>query len=454
MDPVGRLKQKELARLIPVGSEKALERRGVSTLLACLSVIKDLAEGLFSSVGQQIGVRNQIECYTEVVFKGEVLRPDGLIILRKGERTWSALIEAKIGNKELELDQIKEYIRIAKENSIDAIITISNQLCVLPTHHPLKISTKLRSKIGIYHWSWIFITSSAALKLEVEDDIDPEQKYMLEEMLRYFRHESSGVKDFDSMNPEWREVCQKIKRGEQLNQTLEIEDTLGAWEQAQKSASLLLTGELGVPVVIRIPRVHRNDPEAKLEAGKSDLTKNTLAATFRIPDAASDLFLKADMARGTVSCGMKLDAPADKKRAEARINWLLRQLQWSQISDEVYIKANFIGRAPPSLQKAIDLRENPSLFRRDNKLVPISFEISLIRDLGSDFSSRKKFLVHLNQVILDFYKSVGEHLKVWVPPAPKIHEKASEESGVLENQREADVADPITSASASDGDNA
>ncbi len=56
-----------------------------------------------------------------------VLRPNNLLIITMGSRTWSASIESKIGNAELRRDQLEEYLDLAREVGIDAVITISNQ---------------------------------------------------------------------------------------------------------------------------------------------------------------------------------------------------------------------------------------------------------------------------------------------------------------------------------------
>ena len=78
------LKQGEPARLIPVASDK--EVGAVSIVLSIIQSVPPFAEALMSSIGQRVGIRSKIECFTEVVFKkspfNAEIRPDGLLIIK------------------------------------------------------------------------------------------------------------------------------------------------------------------------------------------------------------------------------------------------------------------------------------------------------------------------------------------------------------------------------------
>ncbi|WP_321831045.1 hypothetical protein [Thalassovita sp.] len=133
--------QGERARLFPVLSNTSKEGRTTSIVLACLSRVNELGASLLATLGQRIGVRSKVTCFTEVVFANEANapkeRPDGLIVVRTGSREWRALVEAKVGNAALSIEQVENYRRIAKENGIDCVITISNQFATTAQNHPL-----------------------------------------------------------------------------------------------------------------------------------------------------------------------------------------------------------------------------------------------------------------------------------------------------------------------------
>ena len=131
MDKLGFLSQGEVARLFPVLATTSKEGRTTSIVLASLSKVEEFGAELLRSVGQRVGTRSKIECYTEVVFQGQKSapkdRPDGLVVIKTGARVWKALVEAKVGNSLLDADQIERYRGLAKQHDIDCVIKIPNQ---------------------------------------------------------------------------------------------------------------------------------------------------------------------------------------------------------------------------------------------------------------------------------------------------------------------------------------
>ena len=160
------LKQGEVARLFPVLSTTSKEGRTTSIVLACLSKIEEFGKSLLGTVGQRVGKLSRIETYTEVGFKEQPNeqkdRPDGLIVLKIGSREWRALVEAKVGNNDLDSGQIERYRALAKDNGIDCVITISNQFATNPADHPLESVRKSRSKIPVENPSFPLVLDACS----------------------------------------------------------------------------------------------------------------------------------------------------------------------------------------------------------------------------------------------------------------------------------------------------
>jgi len=438
------------ARLIPVLADTSKENRATSVFLACLGVVDEFAKAMLASIGQRVGKRTKVDCYTEVVFQdleNKRDRPDGLIVLTTGSRQWSALVESKIGKAALDAEQVLRYLALAKANGIDGVITLSNQFVALPTHHPIKIPKNKLRGVELYHWSWMFMLTQAILLLRVEETLEVDQAYILEEMARYFRHESSGIRPFDQMNPEWKEVVLHVKSGGTLARgSLEVETTVGGWHQEQRDLCLILTRRLATPVSARLSRLHRSNPGQRLKDDSERLaTEKKLTVTFDIPDAAAPLDVAVDIARRTIACSMSLSAPKDRKTTKARVNWLLRQLRQADPSN-VFIESHWPGRAMATQTSLQEASEDPmSLAHENGHLVPGRFKVSIVKDIAGRFSGSRTFIEELERAVPDFYERIGEHLQKWVPPPPKIEGpklRDADDADTDENLSEAQDAIP------------
>ena len=114
------LKSGDIARLIPVISDSRKEQRAVSVLLSVFSAVPNFADAVLSSFGVSVTRRTEVNTFTEIVIKDDKSpskdRPDGLIIVQRGKKKWSALVEAKIGKALIQQDQIERYLKISEVN--------------------------------------------------------------------------------------------------------------------------------------------------------------------------------------------------------------------------------------------------------------------------------------------------------------------------------------------------
>jgi hypothetical protein len=441
----------EKARLFPVLADTSKEGRSTSILLSCIANVREFSASLLSSIGQRLGKRAKVTAYTEVVFSTErdkkAHRPDGLIVVTVGNREWRAFIETKIGNSELGEEQIAAYLELAKAHGIDAVITISNQFTASPEHHPIKVSARTRGKVDLFHWSWMFILTQADLLVSNEDIEDEDQHFILNEMIRFLAHPSAGVKGFDSMPPSWSEVVQKVTAAAPLQaKGDDVQDVIVAWHQEVRDLSLILSRQIGVRVSIKLPRAHASDPAARTKDDAARLAEShLLTATLDVPDAAAPIDLTVDVGRRTICASMVLRAPTDKKSTKARLNWLLRQLQTAPETD-LHIRLLWPGRRAHTQHALAELRENPDIAAEANKeKQPHGFEVCVVQQLAGRFAQRKNFIADLEQLAPMFYESVGQHLRAYQLPAPRLREERSDPESVsregLRQAAESDSAD-------------
>jgi len=426
----------ERARLFPVLADTSKEGRTLSILLACIENVDEFGRALMADLNQRAGARARIETYTEVVLKNasgdQSFRPDGLIVLTVGSKQWTALVEAKVGNSDLDVAQVESYLDVAKQNGVDALVTISNQFAPLPSQHPVAVSAVSRRKAGLFHWSWMSILTTADLLKNNEGVEDGDQRVILNEMVRFLGHPSAGVKGFEQMPACWTDLVSSTQAGGVIaSNSADAHELLDAWYQEARDLSLILSRQVGREVRIRVPRAHEEDPSLRRKADLQTLTEDKeIVASLLVPDAAAPIEVCANLQTRTVAVSMKLAAPGDRQSTKGRLSWLLKQLQKSDPIG-IHVRVNWPGRGGSTQHPLVSLRDgtsSPADDRPDS--VATSFEILLVRELGARFAQRRNFVLDVQKAVPEFYDQVGQNLKAWQPPAPALPEAKAQPSDV------------------------
>jgi len=258
----------QVARLIPtsgINGADEQERRATSALLAVMSAVREFGRTLTQPLGAPAG---PVHTFIEVPFVLDTQKviPDGLITVTRGSRTWTALVEVKTGTNELRADQLESYLDVAKEQGFDALITISNEIPPAPGQHPTKIDKRKLKKVALHHIPWTKVLYEAVLQKEHRGVADPDQAWVLGELIRYLEHPKSGAMAFDDMGPSWVTVRDAVRSG-----TLRATDAAAAeiatrFDALMNYTALQLGRRLGTEVVTVLSRKEYAEPQIRLQA--------------------------------------------------------------------------------------------------------------------------------------------------------------------------------------------
>jgi len=370
-----------------------------------------------------------VETYIEPEFKmgPKKIRPDGLIVVRRGKSEWSCLVEVKTGKNNLELAQLNAYLDICKEHKLDALVTISNELLNASGDHPTSgiDQRKLRST-ELAHLSWIRIITEALVMSEHEGVEDREQDLVLRELVRFLQSEASGASEFNDMGSSWISVREGIRNSSIRKADEDVLQVVANFESLVRYSALTLSARLGVSATEVVPRTAKADYKKHLAgSGKSLLESKCLQGAIKVPGAAAELGMRADLAAGMLHCSFELSSPSSG-RNKSRISWLLRQLK--QAPANTFVSWTYKrARSSESPHRVRDLMDGSYEFDLDDSREISEFHVEVLAKMGTKRASGSGSFI--DSVVDLFELTYGEALqpiKPWREPAPKLSEKVKD----------------------------
>ena len=431
-----------MARLIPITSStgvEAKERNAASALLAVLSHVDEFGRTLLKPLGAPAG---KIEAFVETPFKlenGKTIRPDGLIAVTRAGRTWWALVECKIADQPLTPEQMEGYLDLARIVGIEAVLSISNHYTTSSSDYPIPIDRKKLRKVSIHHWSWVRVLTEAEVQKQYRGVKDPDQAYVLDELIRYLSDPRSGVVQFDDMGPSWT----KVREGARIRTLRKTDPDVAAitdrWDELIRFLSLDLTKELGRDVK-QLARRQESTAVERAQALRRSLSESgRLYADVQIPDTAGPLEIVADLSTRQIVISTELTAPKEGQ-SRGRLSWLLRQLQKAPPDLTVEV---LLARTSQTLSAPLgQIRNDPAAVLPDRTREIRGFRLSLSRDLGLNRQAgRGSFIDSVLTSVKTFYGEVLQQLTAWKPRAPQLQSRP----GPIEAET-VEVAEPIEEA--------
>jgi len=409
------------ARLIPtsgIGGAQEQERRATSALLAVMSAVREFGRALTAPLGAPAG---NLECFVEVPFEidGRTVFPDGLLRAKRGSRTWTALVEVKTGSNPLTKDQVETYLDIAREHGFDCVVTISNEIPPSPGLHPLTVDKRKLRKVALHHRSWTEILTQAVLQKEFRGVADPDQAWILGELIRYLEHPRSGAMSFDDMGGSWVKTREAVAAGTLRANDTHASELVSRFDALIRYACLSLGRQLGTEVTPQQSRQEVADPQLRLDRARALLVnEGILRAQLRIPAAVSPMRVEVNLRASQIMCSFSLDAPG-KGRPATRVNWLTRQLK--DAPDSLRLESFALRARTGAAALLKDVREDPTRLIDDPSRELKSFIVTAIYPMGAKRGrGRGSFIDSVVDAVEKTYGDVGQQLKAWSAAPPRL----------------------------------
>jgi len=409
------------ARLIPtsgINGAEEQERRATSALLAVMSSVKEFGRTLTGRMGAPAGA---LETYIEVPFLlGEKkVFPDGLIRVRRGAKAWTALVEVKTGTNELQREQLESYLDVAREHRFDALLTISNEIPPSAGTHPTVVDKRKIKNVQMHHLSWTEVLAAAVMQKEYRGVADPDQAWILGELIRYLEHPKSGAVEFTDMGPSWVPVRDAVSSGTLRKTDKDAAQVAARFDALLRYATLKLGQRLGADVTQVLSKAEIATPALRIEAVTASLVaEGRMSGAIKIPNAVSPLTITVDIRAAQITCSFSTSAPGEG-RPTTRVNWLLRQLK--DAPDNLRIEA-FAARQRGGTAELLGVaRENPAALVADPTKEIKSFTVTYLGKMGGNrLAGRSGFIDSVMDAILVSYDLVGQRLKDWSAAPPRL----------------------------------
>jgi hypothetical protein len=434
------------ARLIPtsgISGADEQERRATSALLAVMAAVREFGRAITGPLGAPAGA---IETFIEVPFDldGKRVFPDGLIRIRRGQRSWVALVEVKTGTNQLDANQLEAYLDVAREQGYDAVLTVSNEIPAVAGTHPTAVDRRKLRKVALHHLSWTQVLTEAVVQKVHRGVADPDQAWILGELIRYLEHPRSGALEFEDMGASWVAVREAVAAGTLRSTDKGAAEVASRWDQLLRYTCLRLGRRLGIEVQPNLSRRELAEPAVRAQAVVQGLVeRGWLEGGIRIPNTVGPVTVTADLRAGRIGVSVDIDAPREG-RPQTRVNWLLRQLR--EAPDLVRLDCFVRGRGASTSELLRDVRANPVLLVQDPKREIRGFRLTLTAPMGTKRGQgRGSFVGSVLSVVDEFYESTVQRIKPWAAPPPRLRPPVPDEPAQ-------DVPAPLVSTSISSQD--
>lgn len=386
-------------QLIP--SYKKPERRLLSVVMAAIDILPEFRGELLSIINYGSGKTCKYQSHMEPQYEYPEplgVRPDGLIVCKRGAKEWSAFIEAKAEDKEIGTEQIQAYANLASKLDVDAIISISNTFAASPEELPYHLPESKKKKREIYHLAWPQIRSLISNMLE-EQKFDSDANTKLAKEILYFMSDSqNGVRTFDQMSQHWPKFIEAVSIGVNIKNQIGFVDIVSDWQQERRDLLDKLTNSVNMPVRILHASGVRSNQTDRTHYDRELLGSNfELESEFQFIEDRQTLLVNANLKTKEIKINFSFNSPKGKK-ARAAVSWLSKQINFLE-GKSYFLKIDWPGYGTDIPIKLDDFIKFPESHSEKKDAAPKRINIFTITNDTRKFKSRKAFIEDLESKV-------------------------------------------------------
>ena len=306
------------------------------------------------------------------------------------------------------------------------MVTISNQIVPETGEHPVDVPRRKLQKVALHHISWVALLTEAVIVHEHRGVEDPDQAWILRELIAYLEHPQSGAMEFADMGSHWTSIRDSARAGTLTAHSDGVDDVVDRWDEFSRYLCLHLGRELGGDVQQVLSRRDRSDParrRARLVGELAD--KGTLQCTLRVPSVVADIDIAADLTTRMVTASLYVDAPEsggpERESTGSCGSFARKRPVTSTTCESTRTSSHALLPSPISSENWLRTRTR-RCWKIGRAAPPV--QVTLTRTMGVQRNAGARSFVGSVTALLDeFYRSVAQELKAWTPPAPRLPEQ-------------------------------
>jgi hypothetical protein len=279
------------------------------------------------------------------------------------------------------------------------------------------------------------LLSTAVMIREHKGVADPEQAWLIGELIRYLEHSASGAMAFDDMGPNWVTVRDAARDASLRKNDPAVVDVAVRWDQLLRYAALQLGAQTGANVQHLLSRAHQDQKVRIAYLAEALAAGRPIDGALRVPHTIGDIEIFADIKAGRIAAAVTVPAPEDRG-GKGRCSWLVNQLR--DAPGQLVIEAYAKSARTPTTATLIQATEDRDVLLGEDKREPVRFRVVLSTEMGAGRKSARKpgFIDSILNLIEAFYGTVVQSIAPWTPKAPKITAPATTAASVDDDEDE------------------